>query len=753
MPIVLEAIISPAMPLRSNTRFDDYQILNRIAAGGVGEGWRARDLRLKRDVTLRLLPRSFSFNPSRIGHFKHEAEAAAALNHPNIQSFLKVGEWEGASYVVTEFLDGETLRERLDLGYLETPKAVEIAVQLARALAAAHEHCIIHRALTPENVYLLENGGVKILDFGVARLTRPIPPYNDDPAPESHALPGIDLETIGYMSPEQFRGEQADARSDIFAFGAIFYELLTGERAFQGATIAEIQKAVLTSETRQFPASQLALSPNVLAVLKDCLKKAREDRTITASKVVAELEASQKVAAARPPAPPEAPPKEIRIPIRFSLWWLGAAAAILLFVLVPVLIVRGQSEPGLDGEGMQLTQDGNTKVASSVVSDGANVFFNETQSGNTVLVKVRSIGGQTEPYSTNAPMPLLAGISADRSNLLVLSNAAWYPPLYEVSITDGDARKLSESAGQDAAFAPDGRIIFAKGKSLYVAEKDGSNPRVICEFPHFVYNPVVSPDGQRIRVTVSRDFSTRTIWEVGFDGMGPHPLINAWEGSVDSCCGRWTPDGRYFVFQSRQAGRTDLWALSEEKQWLRRSGMPQRLTAGPLSYQLPFPSPDGEHLYAIGSKERGELVRYDRTAKSFVPYLSGISATDITVSTDGRWVTYLSYPDQTDLEMQNGRQRTVAIDPSEHTRNLPANFAEWQESSFWIGGRARNRCPLRTAHRRRPSPENSRECKDGELVTRQQVRRRFRERGSGIRIRLLWPSNHQPGEWPDPIHS
>ena len=146
------------MPLRSNTRFDDYQILDRIGAGGVGEGWRARDLRLKRDVTLRLLPRSFSFNPTHLDHFKHEAEAAAALNHPNIQSVLKVGEWEGAPYVVTEFLAGETLRARLDRGLLEIPNAVEIAIQLARALAAAHTHCIIHRGLTPENVFLLKDG-------------------------------------------------------------------------------------------------------------------------------------------------------------------------------------------------------------------------------------------------------------------------------------------------------------------------------------------------------------------------------------------------------------------------------------------------------------------------------------------------------------------------------------------------------------------------------------------------------------------
>jgi Tol biopolymer transport system component len=251
-----------------------------------------------------------------------------------------------------------------------------------------------------------------------------------------------------------------------------------------------------------------------------------------------------------------------------------------------------------------------------------------------------------------------------------LSNAVWYPPLYMVSIADGEARKLSESTGQDAAFAPDGRVILAKGKSLYIAEKDGSNPRALCEFPHYVYNPVVSPDGQKIRLTVWRDFSTRTLWEVGIDGKGPHPLINSWESTVDSCCGRWTADGKYFVFQSRREGRTDIWALTEEKRWLQRSTLPVRLTDGPLSYQLPYPSPDGEHLFAIGLRQLGQIVRYDRSAKDFVPYLSGISAMDATVSRDGKWVTYLSYPDLTVW-----RSRADGKDPLQLTRpNIPAIY-------------------------------------------------------------------------------
>ena len=742
------------MPLRSNTRFDDYQILDRIGAGGVGEGWRARDLRLKRDVTLRLLPRSFSFNPTHLDHFKHEAEAAAALNHPNIQSVLKVGEWEGAPYVVTEFLAGETLRARLDRGLLEIPNAVEIALQLARALAAAHTHCIIHRGLTPENVFLLKDEGVKILDFGVAKLTRPVSLQTAASAPGGHVIPGIDTEAVRYLSPEQLRGEQADARSDIFAFGAIFYELLTGRRAFPGTTVAELQNAILTAEPIKISPSHLALSPRISAVLEDCLKKAREDRQITASTVVAELEASQHAPAVAPVAPPREPPKKVRVHVRFSPWWLAAGmAAIILIVLVPFLIiVRGQSEPGLNGEALQVTQDGNAKLASSVVSDGVDIFFNETKGGNTTLVKVRNIGGQTKPFPFTVPMPQLAGITSDRSNLLVLSNTDFNPPLYEVSIADGQARKLSELAGQDAAFAPDGRVVFAKGKSLYIAEKDGSNPRAIWEFPHFVYNPAVSPDGQKIRLTVSRDFSTRTIWEVGLDGKAPHPLINGWESTVDSCCGRWTADGRYFVFQSRQDGRTDIWALTEEKRWLRHSELPQRLTSGPLSYELPFPSLDGEHLYAIGLKEKGELVRYDRSLKQFVPYFSGISATDVTVSSDGQWATYLSYPDLTIW-----RSRTDGSQPLQLTRaNIPVIYPRISpDGTKVIFGSVdeRGTDSLFVLPTSGGSPkkiaENSQAANWSPDSTSVVL---FVSENPGSGIGLLWPPHHQLEQWPDQLY-
>ena len=181
---------------------------------------------------------------------------------------------------------------------------------------------------------------------------------------------------------------------------------------------------------------------------------------------------------------------------------------------------------------------------------------------------------------------------------------------------------------------------------MYVGNKDGSAIRKLSDFPRNVRSLVVSPDGKRIRVDVMSNFARRSIWEVNSDGSGAHPLLPGWQSTADTCCGRWTADGKYFVFQSRLQGRADLWVLREGKSWFGRAPSPQRLTNGPLSYEQPFPSRDGKHLYALGLKKRGELVRYDSKSQRFEPYLSGISAMDATVSNDGKWIAYLSYPDR-----------------------------------------------------------------------------------------------------------
>jgi DNA-binding winged helix-turn-helix (wHTH) protein len=324
-------------------------------------------------------------------------------------------------------------------------------------------------------------------------------------------------------------------------------------------------------------------------------------------------------------------------------WW-AAGIAVAVAVAVALFLWQSRStQPVVEG-ALQLTDDGNQKVAAqlttttALVSDGSRIYFNELQSGSWVIAQVAATGGQTGQIASKIPSPALAAVAPDYSSLLVLGDdTLWLLPL-----PAGEPRKLPNLATHGATFFPDGHMVFGKGTSLYAAEKDGSNPRKLFDFPSRIDSPVVSPDGTRIRVTVIPNPLSRSLWEVGSDGSGAHPL---WPG-VDACYGRWTPDGRYFVFQSRWQGRTDLWAVREPKRPFGRSSSPFRLTNGPISYELPYPSPDEKHIYAIGLKPRGELVRFDRNSQQFVPYLSGISAINATVSSDGKWVTYMSYPDR-----------------------------------------------------------------------------------------------------------
>src|SRR6266498_5350274 len=224
------------MTIAAGTKLGRYEILSPLGAGGMGEVYRAKDSRLGRDVAIKVLPATLSQDPDRLKRFEQEARAAGVLNHPNITAVHDIGTADGAPYIVTELLEGETLRERLSTGPLPVRKAIDYAVQIVKGLAAAHEKGIVHRDLKPENLFLTKDGRVKILDFGLAKLTHAEEGGSQQtnlPTATAGTEPGVVLGTLGYMAPEQVRGRPADARSDIFSFGAILYEMLSGRRPFQ----------------------------------------------------------------------------------------------------------------------------------------------------------------------------------------------------------------------------------------------------------------------------------------------------------------------------------------------------------------------------------------------------------------------------------------------------------------------------------------------------------------------------------------
>jgi serine/threonine protein kinase len=234
------------MNLTAGTKLGPYEIVNLLGAGGMGEVYRARDSRLKREVAIKVLPKALSLDADRLRRFEQEALATAALNHPNILAVFDIGTNDAAPYVVSELLEGETLRDRLRQGSIPVRKTLDYGLQIAHGLAAAHEKGIVHRDLKPENLFLTKDGRVKILDFGLAKLTQPDASSHTSLPTMTHATEaGAVMGTAGYMSPEQVRGIAVDARSDIFAFGAILYEMISGKRAFHRDTAADTMSAIL----------------------------------------------------------------------------------------------------------------------------------------------------------------------------------------------------------------------------------------------------------------------------------------------------------------------------------------------------------------------------------------------------------------------------------------------------------------------------------------------------------------------------
>jgi serine/threonine protein kinase len=327
------------MALAAGARVDGYEVLGLLGAGGMGEVYRARDPVLKRDVAIKVLPPFVAKDPDRLWRFEQEAQAAAALNHPNILAVYRFGVFEGAPYLVSELLVGETLRQQLRHGPMSLRRAIDLAVQIAHGLAAAHDKGIVHRDLKPENLFITKEGRIKILDFGLAKLIQPQQPRADKdtsaPTQTYETDPGAVMGTAGYMSPEMVRGELVDHRADIFAFGAILYEMLAGKRAFQHSTSAETMTAILREDPPGV--SQIARNtpPGLQRVVHRCLEKNAERRFQSPSDLAFALEAlsesdiSSSAAVQRP---------EQRRQRKALVWWIGLAAMVAASIAIYYLV-------------------------------------------------------------------------------------------------------------------------------------------------------------------------------------------------------------------------------------------------------------------------------------------------------------------------------------------------------------------------------------------------------------------------------
>ena len=499
------------MPFTTGTKLGPYEIRSQVGAGGMGEVYRAFDSRLGREVALKIVPGSFARDPERLHRFEQEARSVAALNHPNILAVFDLGQNEGSPFLVSELLEGESLRAVLDRGALPQRKALDYGVQIAHGLAAAHEKGIVHRDLKPENVFVTKDGRIKILDFGLAKLA---PSQNGESEGATLATlithAGTAIGTPGYMAPEQVRGEAADARTDIFAFGAVLYEMLSGTRAFRRDTPAETMTAVLREDPPELTDATRPISPALDKIVRRCLEKSPDQRFQSArdlSFALSALSGTDASGATRTTTIVAAPaPRKISAAV-----WAPAVAAAIVAALATWFIAR---RPGEAPARMQFAITVPGEVNNMAISaDGKMLAF------------------VSPDEKTGIPMLFFQRIGTGSATELAHTESASYPfwSPDDTAIGFFASSRLERISIGDSSVQTLARVNFARGGSW-------SSKNVI------LYTP--DPGGP--------------IWRVNADGTGAVAQTTLTDLNVDSH--RWPlflPDGDHFLYLAAKFGTTD----------------------------------------------------------------------------------------------------------------------------------------------------------------------------------------------------
>jgi serine/threonine protein kinase len=400
------------MALTSGTKIGPYEIVGPLGAGGMGEVYRARDTRLGRDVAIKVLPEAFARDGERLRRFETEARAVAALDHPNILSIHDIGQHEGAPYLVSECLEGHSLRQELSGGALPLRRAVEYGTQIAQGLAAAHDKGIVHRDLKPENIFITQDGRVKILDFGLAKLVKPEAALGEGATIEAEPTSaGAVLGTVGYMSPEQVKGEAADARSDIFALGTILYEMFSGQRAFRRDTAAETMTAILKEDPPELSASNKPISPAMERIVRRCLEKKSLQRFQSARDLAFNLEGLSGVSSSSTVSLTSAVHETRK-------WIVPLAAGVVAVILITVVVIAGgwrfTRTAGVVAlpSYHQLTFERGLVYAARFATDGRSIYYSASFNGQPLQL-----------YSTVPDSPESRSLNLTNSTLFAASTS------------------------------------------------------------------------------------------------------------------------------------------------------------------------------------------------------------------------------------------------------------------------------------------------------------------------------------------
>jgi eukaryotic-like serine/threonine-protein kinase len=591
------------MALPAGTRLGAYEITGLIGSGGMGDVYRARDAKLQRDVAIKVLSPLLATAPDARARFEREALSVAKLSHPNILAIYEFGDQNGTAFVVTELVDGETLRAILERGPLTQRRAVSYALQIARGVAAAHARGIVHRDLKPENVMVTRDDHVKILDFGLAK---PIAPsHNEETRVAGMATSaGTVLGTFAYMAPEQVRALDVDHRADMFAFGAMLYEMVSGERAFKGETAADTMTAILTKDPPEFDTTQVAISPGLDRIVRRCLEKSPDLRFQSANDLAFALETLSTLSTAstaRFNADVPLPVGRSSHPAAWLPWSVAGAALVLaaaFWFYRPVATTAElpwqQFTPVTEAAGVEtspsLSPDGSTVAYAMYVNESWDIY-------------AQRVGGRNATAIVNDPKRNEGGPAYSPDGLLIAFHESDDDGgIFIAGSTGESVRRLTDS-GFNPAWSPDSKQIAYSTEevrdpaarqtfsSVYVVDAAGGNPRKLVDGD--AIQPSWSPSGDTI-VYWSNNGGQRDLFTVPVRGGVRTAVTN--DPAID-WAPVWSPDGKFVYFSSDRGGAMNIWRIAVDQKSGRPTGEATPVTTGvQASASLSSLSRDGTRL-------------------------------------------------------------------------------------------------------------------------------------------------------------
>ena len=620
-----------ASPMSVRSQLGPYQIVNLVGVGGMGEVYRARDSRLRREVAIKVLPPGYGDDPELLKRLAREARTAGQLNHPNIVAVYDVGSEDGVEYVVMEMLEGETLGSKLESGRLSPRKALDYAAQIAHGLAAAHEKDIIHRDLKPDNIFITRDGRVKILDFGLARENRP----EDILTRLSSRLttPGMVMGTAAYMSPEQARGQVVDHRSDIFAFGVTLYEMLSGKLPFEKETAVETMTAIINGEPQELAELVPGLPPVVYRVVSHCLEKSPDQRFQSARDLVFDLENCSQIGW---PGSSAFPAGALSRPKQFRLAAAGAAIAIVLISIVALALWKMRAPPAAPPFFRRLTFQPVLIQTARFTADGQTVVYSASGKGQPLRVHVLRTD-RPESQALSIPNSELAGVSRTGEMMIILNSRLfdWTGAgiLAQVPVLGGTPREIIDGVIR-ADCAPDGRLAVWRRTEKGVNQLEFPIGNVLYTSPKNIYALRVSPKGDRVAINISTGGQNTDIMVFGLDGS--KRTLTSGEVWVRGMA--WTPDGKEVWFsipRVTEGGVPSIYGVNQdgkERLVMRTPGWPWLLDI----------SRDGTVLLGLTSYRGGISVPIDGSDQE--RDLSWLDASVLAdISSDGKAILFTEW--------------------------------------------------------------------------------------------------------------